>query len=584
MSETTNTTTTTNLMGISFKKGSYDDFKSKIVDQNKSVPGALYFTTDEGGLYLGVEEDKAPKRIQGVVQYYDSTTAFKQATKPPYSSDVIYYLANENALIRWDSAQNEGAGGFIILNVTASEFSSTVASFNEKIGEIKLTETKDGKSEDREVSIAEKIGNIEDANNNKISVADKFSSLETTISTLGELIGTGTDSNATSLVDRLESLEGKVDVEGTVTGAISSSVSDLETRLVGAGEEATENDPTITGAKMYADNAVNSAEAELTAAIATAKGEAIDAAAQDATKKANDAKGEAIDAAAQDATKKANDAKDAAIAEAAEDATKKANDAKNAAIAEATGKVEEALAAAKKYAEDQAKAAEETAASKLATAKEEISKEIDDDVAALGTALDERLNVLEKHNHSSYALKTELNGVKEELEGKITTAQSTATAAKERIDTFLDTEGVADTVDTLHDIKAWMEGDGVDATELTAAIAGEADARAAADTALGERIDALSTSVDTRIGAPETPGEGDAINPATGLYLAIDTAKNAAITAAATDATTKANAAEVNAKTHAENYTDEQLTLSVSAINSRINNIYYWGSFDSATT
>ena len=71
-----------------------------------------------------------------------------------------------------------------------------------------------------------------------------------------------------------------------------------------------------------------------------------------------------------------------------------------------------------------------------------------------------------------------------------------ANEAKNRIDTFLDTEGVADTVDSLHDIKAWMDGEGVNATELTEAIAAEAKLRKDADDALDGRIDALETKED----------------------------------------------------------------------------------------
>ena len=124
---------------------------------------------------------------------------------------------------------------------------------------------------------------------------------------------------------------------------------------------------------------------------------------------------------------------------------------------------------------------------------------------------------------------------KTELEGKITTAQETATAAKNRIDTFLDTEGVADTVDTLHDIKAWMEGDGVNATELTEAIAKETKAREDADAGFETRVKALEEAAPTHATKDE-----------------VATAKQGAIDAAAADATAKANAAEANAKAYAD--------------------------------
>ena len=112
-----------------------------------------------------------------------------------------------------------------------------------------------------------------------------------------------------------------------------------------------------------------------------------------------------------------------------------------------------------------------------------------------------------------------LNGVKATAEQGVADAKAAkdvADAAKARIDTFLDTEGVADTVDSLHDIKAWMEGEGVNATELTEAIAAEAKAREDGDalkvdkTAYDEHITAQNTrdgGQDEKIAALEAkPG------------------------------------------------------------------------------
>ena len=85
-----------------------------------------------------------------------------------------------------------------------------------------------------------------------------------------------------------------------------------------------------------------------------------------------------------------------------------------------------------------------------------------------------------------------------------------ANEAKNRIDTFLDTEGVANTVDSLHDIKAWMDGEGVNATELTEAIAAEAKLRKDADDALDGRIDALEAKEDKD--TTYSAGDGLALN------------------------------------------------------------------------
>lgn len=56
-------------------------------------------------------------------------------------------------------------------------------------------------------------------------------------------------------------------------------------------------------------------------------------------------------------------------------------------------------------------------------------------------------------------------------------------------------EGIKDTFDTLVEIQNWIEGDGVNATELSGAIAAEAQLRENADIAIDGRLDALEALV-----------------------------------------------------------------------------------------
>lgn len=112
----------------------------------------------------------------------------------------------------------------------------------------------------------------------------------------------------------------------------------------------------------------------------------------------------------------------------------------------------------------------------------------------LNAAMSERVVALEEDIHI-HANKVELDkiaeGDKEKWDGAVA-----------RLDNFLVGNGVDEVIDTLQDIKDWMKGEGVVATELTEAIAaearlrGDADAneanlREAADNALGVRITAL---------------------------------------------------------------------------------------------
>ena len=73
-------------------------------------------------------------------------------------------------------------------------------------------------------------------------------------------------------------------------------------------------------------------------------------------------------------------------------------------------------------------------------------------------------------------------------------AKSARTIAQEEAEAMKDAilgEGIKGTFDTLKEVQDWIEGDGVNATELTSAIAGEAAIREQADADLGERIDAI---------------------------------------------------------------------------------------------
>lgn len=127
----------------------------------------------------------------------------------------------------------------------------------------------------------------------------------------------------------------------------------------------------------------------------------------------------------------------------------------------------------------------------------------------------------------------ELNGVKATAEQGVADAaeaKGVADAAKARIDTFLDTEGVADVVDSLHDIKVWMEGEGVDATELTEAIAGEAKLREDGDKAINDVLATYGDIVTHNVDEFDAAGAADAakeaaINDAAGKYETKGTAQ-----------------------------------------------------------
>lgn len=115
-----------------FKKGSYSDLQSKVIANSKAIDGALYLTEDEGGLYLG-KSDGSVKRIQGSVLYFDSLAAFTNEVAPPYSTDIIYFIADSNALVRWTGSE------WKVLNATASDVATSLDALQKALDAVTIT-------------------------------------------------------------------------------------------------------------------------------------------------------------------------------------------------------------------------------------------------------------------------------------------------------------------------------------------------------------------------------------------------------------------------------------------------------------
>ena len=131
------------------------------------------------------------------------------------------------------------------------------------------------------------------------------------------------------------------------------------------------------------------------------------------------------------------------------------------------------------------------------------------------------------------ALKTELQGKLDaeakdrgdedvRLAGLISALRSEYEATKGRVDTFLDSEEISGTVDTLHEIQAWMNGEGVNATELTEAIAAEAKLRGEEDTRLAGLISDLEDALEA-----EAKSRGDKDDELAGLISDLEDALEA---------------------------------------------------------
>ena len=141
-------------------------------------------------------------------------------------------------------------------------------------------------------------------------------------------------------------------------------------------------------------------------------------------------------------------------------------------VGRATG-AEEALAGRIKALED----VSHDFASADAALKAELQAEIDADVKALADGA-------VKANTEAIA------AINDAEDGILATAKAYTDEVKEAL---LGTEELNGTYDTLKEIGAWIENSGVDATELSGAIAAETKAREDADAAINETIDTLAT-------------------------------------------------------------------------------------------
>lgn len=111
---------------ILFKKGTWANLQANVINGSRAVDGALYLTEDEGGLYLG-KSNGTVKRISGSVLYFSTLDEFSQKVQPPYSTDVIYFLADRDALVRWNGTE------WVVLNQTAESVNAALKNLQDQI-------------------------------------------------------------------------------------------------------------------------------------------------------------------------------------------------------------------------------------------------------------------------------------------------------------------------------------------------------------------------------------------------------------------------------------------------------------------
>lgn len=269
------------------------------------------------------------------------------------------------------------------------------------------------------------------------------------------------------------------------------------------------------------------------------------------------AKSEAIAAAATDAAAKVKELADGAVAD---------NTAAIAAINNGTTGI---LAEAKAYA-DQAELDAVATAKDYTDAREVVIKEYADQAEADAVATAKDYTDAREVVIKEYADQAEADALSaakaytDEREVAITTAyqayadqaEADAKAYAEDIkDAILGGEGLKDTFDTLKEIQDWIEGDGVNATELSSAIAAEAKTRGEADDAINDRIDALGI-VDGKVANAAMADKADSLTDnakAEVKEVKVDNATNADVADSLTDnAKEEVKAVKVDNAAHAD--------------------------------
>lgn len=198
-----------------FKKGSFADFKTKV---KTATEGAFYLTEDEGGLYIG-KADGSTQRIQGsVIVCKDIDDMINTVGEPPYSTDVIYFSANDNALLRYNGAK------WVQLNETAEGVAGKIKDLNTKITDL-----------DNRVSTAEgEIDGLQEGLANEITNrGTSEAALQTEYKDLIQKETSRADAAEKANAQAILGLDGRVEAAETAITSHTTDISNLQTAVNG---------------------------------------------------------------------------------------------------------------------------------------------------------------------------------------------------------------------------------------------------------------------------------------------------------------------------------------------------------------
>ena len=202
---------------LKFRKGTYAQ-----INAADKVAGTIYIAKDEKAMYVDVD---ASTRIR-IGDFIRVDTV--QGIKPPYSTSALYYVENDNALLKYVETEHEGV----------------------KTGTWKQVNGTD----DIKASITSLQGNMSQANSDIGTLKTDVGTLKTNVSTLKTTVGSSTSglvkdvadlktaigmdqsgsaggigNTVSQLVKDLDALEGTVETQGNTIQEHTGKISALET-------------------------------------------------------------------------------------------------------------------------------------------------------------------------------------------------------------------------------------------------------------------------------------------------------------------------------------------------------------------
>lgn len=214
------------MANLLFKMGEYANLEG-----TRKQAGTVYITKDEQSMYVDISDTQRIK-IQGTVAAYSTLTEFNDSIRPPYSSKTIYFIAEKDALIRW----NDTTQKWVQLNASAKTVDDAIKALQAAISanatDIDALEATTTNHTTRITSLETKVG----SDTTSGSILGRIKTNETDIGALKNRADAlesaiGSDGAAGTIKDRLGNLENRMNTAETDIDGLQELGENHSTRL-----------------------------------------------------------------------------------------------------------------------------------------------------------------------------------------------------------------------------------------------------------------------------------------------------------------------------------------------------------------